>query len=64
MIKLRGYFLVRNHAKEHLKEFKNAKLAEQNKNFYTFVGDKHYFEFELRDNKLKLNKITEIIYID
>lgn len=56
--------LILENAKEHLEEFKNAKLAEVDDDFYTFAGDKHYFEFELEDNELILNTITEIIYFD
>jgi hypothetical protein len=62
MIKFLCTFIIRKQAKEYLEEFKKAKLAEADEGFYTYVGDKHYFEFERNKTRLKLNKITDIVY--
>lgn len=62
MIKFLATFIIRRQAKEYLEEFKKAKLAEADEGFYTYVGDKHYFEFELNGSRLRLNEITEIVY--
>lgn len=62
MIKLRAKHLIKKYAKEYLEEFKKVKLAEADEGFYTFIGDKHYFEFEMQKSKLKLLNIRDIEY--
>ena len=62
MIRLRALLLIRKYAKEYLKEFKQADLGEADEGFYTFVSDRHYFNFELVRGKLRLLSITEIVY--
>lgn len=62
MIKFLATFIIRKQAKEYLQEFKKSHIGEVDEGFYTFVGDKHYFEFELVGWKLKLNSITDIVY--
>ena len=54
--------IIKEYAAEYAEEFSKATIAEVDEDFYTFVGDKHYFEFELVDGKLQLNSITEIVY--
>ena len=62
MLKLKAENVIKKYAPEYLQEFEKATLAEADEDFYTFVGDKHYFEFELIENDLKLLDIPEIIY--
>ena len=62
MIKFLATFIIWKEAKEYLEEFKKAKLAEADEGFYTYVGSKHYFEFERKGSRLKLNEITDIVY--
>lgn len=62
MIKFIATMIIRKRAKEYLNEFKAAKIAEIDEGYYTFVGDKHYFEFERKQLSLKLVKISDIIY--
>lgn len=64
MVKFLGSFLIRRYAKEYLQEYKQAHLAEADEGFYTFMGDKHYFEFELKGLKLIFLGISDIVYFD
>ena len=54
--------MIRNYAKEYIKEFKKAHLGEQDEDFYIYVGDKNYFEFRLINHKLIFIGISEIVY--
>ena len=62
MFKFIASFLVRKYGKEYVKEFRSAHLGEKDEGFYTWVGDKHYFEFEVVKGKIKLLNITDIVY--
>lgn len=64
MVKFIAKCIIRKQCKEYLQEFKQSQLAEQDEGFYTYVGDKHYFEFELRGWKLIFLGISDIVYFD
>lgn len=63
-MKFRAKLIIWLKAREYLKEFKKAQLAEVDEGFYIYVGDKHYFEFQLQKHKLVLIRIFDIIYAD
>jgi len=56
--------VIREVASEYEEEFSNAVEGEIEGDFYTYVGDKHYFEFEKRGKELVLLNITDIVYFD
>ena len=62
MLKLVCKSIIKKYAKEHLKEFRKAKIAKRYENYLVFVGDKHHFHFSYEKFKYKLIKITEIVY--
>ena len=47
---------------KHFKEFTKAHLAEVDEHSYIYMGDKHYFEFELTKTGMHLVEITDVIY--
>lgn len=59
----RGYEALEKAAPEYLDEFMKSKEGEQDSGFYIYIGDKHYFEFELVDDDFVLLDISEIEYL-
>lgn len=53
---------IREQYSIYLGEFINAQVAEEDEDFITYVGDKHYFEFKLDGDTMKLVNITDIVY--
>jgi hypothetical protein len=58
----RGYEALEKDAPEHIDEFMKSQEGEQDSGFYIYIGDKHYFEFELVDDDFVLLDISEIEY--
>lgn len=55
--------LIQESYPEHVDEFNNSHLAKEDEGFITYVGDKHYFEFELlEDDTLILLGVSDIVY--